>query len=125
LSIEFKLAGFAAEHLDQRVVDDLDDLLARRDRFQDRLANAFSVTSSMKRRATGSATSASSKRDAHFAHRFANVLLVERTATAQAVKDKTPPSRQRQAAPPSLRFLQLKPKFTPLCDLIANHCGAM
>jgi hypothetical protein len=79
-------AASRAEHLDQGVVDDLDDLLARRDRAQHLLAD---------RLLGGAVDELSDDRqrdvrleqgDAHLAHRAAHVGLVERAAAAQAVE---------------------------------------
>jgi hypothetical protein len=77
----------AAQHLDQLVVDDLDDLLARGDRaqhivpdglFGDRVDEAARD----RQRHVGL-----EQRNAHLAHGIAHVLLAQRPAAAQAVKD--------------------------------------
>ena len=79
--------GVGAEHLDQRVVDDLDDLLARRDRAQHLLADRLlgrlvDELADDRQRDVGL-----EQRDAHLAHRRAHVGLVQRAAAAQAVED--------------------------------------
>ena len=88
------VARLAAEHFNQRVIDDLDDLLARRDRFEDGWPTAWSVTLSINDRTTGSATSASSKatRTSRIASRTS--LSFERTAAAQAIKNAAQPLAQ-------------------------------
>lgn len=43
LRLEFELGGAAAEELDELVVDDFDDLLARRHAFDDLLPDAFGL----------------------------------------------------------------------------------
>ena len=77
---------FAAEHLDQRVVDDLDDLLAGGDRLEHGLANrqfgdVVDEAADDRQRDVGL-----EQRDAHLAHGVANVLLLERTAPTKLVE---------------------------------------
>ena len=76
-----------AEHLDQRVVDDLDDLLAGRDRAQHLLADRLlgrpvDELADHRQRDVGL-----EQGDPHLAHRRAHVGLVQRAAAAQPVED--------------------------------------
>ena len=76
----------AAQHLDQFVVDDLDDLLARRDRAQHRLADGplgYRIDEAARDR---QGDVGFEQRDAHLAHGVTNVLLVERTTPTQLVE---------------------------------------
>jgi hypothetical protein len=75
-------------------VDDLYDLLAGVTDFRTLLPDACSVARSTKSRATGSATSASSKRDADFAHRRADVCFGQRATAAQTVEYAVQPIAQ-------------------------------
>ena len=83
--VEPRLLG--AKHLDQRIVDDLDDLLARRDRAKHLLADrllgrAVDELAHDRQRDVGL-----EQGDANLAHRAAHVGLVQRAAAAQAVED--------------------------------------
>ena len=81
-----ELGGLAAEHLDQRVVDDLDDHLARRDRADDVLADGLlgdlvDEIARHRQRDVGL-----EQGDAHLAHRRAHVGLRQRAAAAELVE---------------------------------------
>ena len=77
----------AAEHRDERVVDDLDDLLARGDRTQHRLADRGLGHLVDEPAHHGQRDIGLEQRDADLAHGFAHVRLVERAAPAQPVED--------------------------------------
>ncbi|MCY1173700.1 hypothetical protein D9M73_138680 [compost metagenome] len=84
--IEFEIRRFGPEHFDQRVVDDLDDLLARRDRTQHVLADRLfghlvDEIARHRQRDVGF-----EQRHAHFAHRRAHVGIGERTAPPQPIE---------------------------------------
>ena len=92
IDVEVELGGLGAERLDQGVVDDLDDHLARRDRADALPApTARSVTLSTKSRATGSATSASSS--ATRTSRIAARTSASVSAPRPRSRSKTLPSR--------------------------------
>ena len=83
----FELGGFGAEHLDERVVDDLDDLLARSDRAQNLLADRLlgrlvDELAHHRQRHVGL-----EQGDPDLAHRPAHVGLGQRAAAAQPVED--------------------------------------
>ena len=93
--VEVELAGIGAEHLDQRVVDDLDDLLPRRDRAQHVLADRLfgrlvDELARDRQRHVGF-----EQRHAHLAHRLTHVRLGQRAAPAQPVEDAAQPVAQR------------------------------
>jgi hypothetical protein len=85
--VELQVRDFGAEHVDQRVVDDLDDLLPWRDRAQHFLAD----------RALGRLVDELAynrqrhirfeQRDPNLAHRRADIRLRQRAAAAKAVED--------------------------------------
>ena len=84
--------ALAAQRLDHHVVDDLDDLLAGRDRGQHLGARpARSRTLAMKSRTTGSATSASS-----------SARRTSRSASVTSASDSAPRPRSRSNTPDSL-----------------------
>ena len=86
--LQIKLGGlFAAQHLDQRIVDDLDDLLARCDRLQDRLANRLFGDIIDKAADNRQRDIGFEQRDSNFAHRIAHILLAQRPAPAQLVEN--------------------------------------
>ena len=87
VTVELELGLLGAEHLDQRVVDDLDDLLAGRDRAQHLLADRLlgrlvDELADHRQRDVGL-----EQGDPDLAHRRAHVGLVQRAAAAQAVED--------------------------------------
>jgi hypothetical protein len=84
---KFQFACLAAQHLDKGVVDDLDDLLAWRDRFKDRLTDGLRGHAVDERADNGKRNIGLQQRDPHFAQGLAHVVLVERTAATQPVKD--------------------------------------
>ena len=91
----FELGGFRAERLDQRVVDDLDDHLARRDRAQHFLPDGLfgdlvDEIARDRERDVGL-----EQGDAHLAHRRAHVGLAERAAPAKPVEYAAEPIAQR------------------------------
>ncbi len=78
--------ALSAEHLDQFVIDDLDHLLARRDRAQhflpDRLfGDGIDEAADHRERDIGL-----EQCDAHFAHRLADIVLAQCAAAAQAIE---------------------------------------
>src|SRR5690606_15409471 len=75
----------AAQHLDQFVVDDLDDLLTGSDRAQNLLTNGLFGYAGDEITRHRKSNVRFQKSDAHFAHRFANVCFVQRAAPAQTV----------------------------------------
>ena len=83
---QIQVALLRTQHLDERIVDDLDDLLAGSDRFQDRLANGLFGRLVHKFPNNWQGHVGFQQSDAHFAHCFADISLVQRTATTQAVK---------------------------------------
>ena len=80
------LAVPAAEHRDQLVVDDLDNLLAGGDRLEDGFANGLFGDLLDEVARNGQRDIGFEQRDSHFAHRIAHVLLAQGTAPAQAVE---------------------------------------
>ena len=104
--VDAEVAGLAlaAQHVDERVVDDLDDLLAGGDRLGDRLARGLVGDRLTKSRATGSETSASSSAVRTSRSAVGDVLVGERALAGQ--RPKTPDSRSDRVsnmAPPSLK----------------------
>jgi hypothetical protein len=91
---QVKLGRLRTEHLDQGVVDDLDDLLARRDRLQNRLANRLRRHTVDKGPRYGKRDIRLEKRNAHLAHGLAHIRLIERTTAAQPVKNAAQPFAQ-------------------------------
>ena len=84
----------AAQHVHQRVVDDLDDLLARGDGAQHAGADSllgYLVDEAAHHRQGNIGLQ---QGDAHFAHGIANVLFFQRAATTQLVEDATEANRQ-------------------------------
>jgi hypothetical protein len=84
--VDMKLGRIGAEHVDEGVVDDLDDLLAGRDRLQDLLADRGfrHLVDEVAHDRQGDV--GFEQGDPNLAHRAANVRLVERAAAAQAVE---------------------------------------
>ena len=76
----------AAEHLDQRVMDDLDDLLPGRDRAQHLLADRLFGRLVDESPHDGEGDIGFEQGDPHFAHRSAHVRLGQRAAAAQPVE---------------------------------------
>ena len=85
--VDVELGRLGAEHLDQRVVDDLDDLLARRDRAQDLLADRLlgHLVDELADHRQGDV--GLEQGDPDLAHRGPDVGFVECAAAAQAVED--------------------------------------
>ena len=88
--IEFAILGVGvftpAEHGDQFIVDDLDDLLAGRDRLEHVLADRLlghrvDETADNRQRDIGL-----EQRDAYLAHRFAHVVFRQRAAPLEAIE---------------------------------------
>ena len=71
----FAAGILAAEHRDQFVIDDLDDLLARLDRFEDRRAHCLFGDAVDEVARNGQRHVGFEQRDAHLAHGAAHVLL--------------------------------------------------
>ena len=84
---QLQLGSFRTEHLDQRIADDLDDLLARRDRAQDVLADRLLGRLVDELARHGQRDVGFEQRDAHLAHRRTHVCLGQRTPAAKAVED--------------------------------------
>ncbi|KHS43294.1 hypothetical protein NJ75_03926 [Novosphingobium subterraneum] len=84
--VQVKLGRAATKHLDQRIVDDLDDLLAGRDRLQDRLANGLLRNGVNKSANDGKGNVGLKQRDPHFAHRRKDIFLTQRAAATQAIE---------------------------------------
>ena len=83
---EFEFGRIRPQHLDQRIVDDLDDLLARRDRAQHVLADRglgylLDEITCDRQRDVGL-----EQGDPHLAHRPAHVRLGQRTTAAQPIE---------------------------------------
>ena len=91
---QFKITRFAAEHVHERIVDDFDDLLARRDRFQDRLADCLLRDLVDEGPDDRQRNVCLKQRNAHFAHRLTHIRFVERTTATQPVKDTAKPFAQ-------------------------------
>ena len=94
LTSRFEFGCLGAERLDQRIVDDLDDHLARRDRAQHFLADRFlgdlvDEIARDRQRDVGL-----EQGDAHLAHRRAHVGLAERAAPAKPVEYAAEPIAQ-------------------------------
>ena len=79
----------AAEHLDQLVMDDLDDLLSGGDRAQHIVPDRLFGHGIDEPPRHGKRDVCFEQRDAHLAHRLAHVRLAQRAATAQAVEHVT------------------------------------
>ncbi len=92
LGIEVERSGFvAAEHLDQFVIDDLDDLLAGGDRAQHILADRLfgdRIDEATHHRQRGIGLE---QRDPHLAHRVANILFGQRATALELVEDGAEP----------------------------------
>jgi hypothetical protein len=85
--VHVELGGFGAEHLDEGVVDDLDDLLAGRDRSEHLLADRLLgrlVDELADHRQSDVGLEQS---DPDFAHRGADVGLGQRAAAAKPIED--------------------------------------
>ncbi len=80
------LFAFAAQRLDQRVVDDLDDHLARRDRLQHLAADGLFLDLGDQIPDHGQRDVGFQQRYPHLAQRRLDVLLLERPAPLQAVE---------------------------------------
>ncbi len=91
--IEFAVGGIgilaSAEHRHQLVIDDLDDLLTRRDRAQHVLAHRFLGHRIDKAADHGQRDIGFEQRHANLAHGFAHVAFGQRAAPLQAVEDVT------------------------------------
>ena len=93
--VEVELGGLRAQRLDQRVVDDLDDHLPRRDRAQHFLADRFLGDLVDEIARDRQSDVGLEQGDAHFAHRRAHVGLRERAAPAKPVEYAAEPIAQR------------------------------
>ena len=98
--VEVEVGDRAAQHLDQVIVDDLDDHLARRDRADDVGADRLGPHPSMNWRTTGRATSASSR-----------AVRTSRRAASTSASESAP--RPRSLSNTSPRRL-LRPSNMPL-----------
>ena len=78
---------FAFQHVDQRVMHDLDDLLTRRDGFRHRLSGRFFLHRFHEVARHGQRDVRLKQRDAHLAQGGFHVLLGQRTLLGQAVKN--------------------------------------
>ena len=85
--IEQQFAGGRSQHFGQRVGDDLDDLLTRRDRLQHILADGEFGHLIDEAAHNRQSDIGFEQRDADFAHRFPHIGFVERAAPAQPGKD--------------------------------------
>src|SRR5690606_5267546 len=88
---KIKLADFGTEHVGQSVIDDLDDLLAGSNGFQNRLANGFlgnflNEVAHNRKRNVGF-----QKRNPHFAHGCADIFFFQGAAATKLVKDAAEP----------------------------------
>ncbi len=91
---DVELGGVRPEHVDQRVMDDLDDLLPRRDRTEHVLADGdlgrlFDELTRDRQRHIGF-----EQRHADFAHRGTDIGFGQRAATAQAIEHPSQPVTQ-------------------------------
>jgi hypothetical protein len=77
---------FRAQHVNQRIVNDFDDLLAGCDGFQDLRTNGLLGYLVYEVADNGQCNVGLKQGNAHFAHRFTHIGFVQRTATAQAIK---------------------------------------
>ena len=94
VDVDVQLGGFGAERLDQRIVDDLDDHLARSDRADDFLSDRplGDLVDEVARH--GQSDVRLEQRNAHFAHRRAHVGFRERAAPTKPVKNAAEPIAQ-------------------------------
>jgi len=84
--VEIDRLAFAAERLDQRIVDDLDHHLARRDRLDHRRADRLRTGAIDERADDFERNVGLEQRTAHFAHRRVDVLLGEGAAAGQSIQ---------------------------------------
>ena len=84
--VEVDRLGFAAERLDQRVVDDLDHHLAGLDRLDDRRADRLGAGAVDERAHDLERDVRLEQRAAHLAHRGVDVLLGEGAAAGQFIQ---------------------------------------
>ena len=89
--IEIEVCRFRTQHLDQPIVDDLDNLLARSDRTQDLLADGGFGDRIDKPADDGKRHVGFEQRDPHFAHRGLHILLAQRAAATQPIKNAAKP----------------------------------
>src|SRR3569623_2735081 len=92
--VEFEYRRIGAEQLDQRVVDELDDLLPRGDRAQHVLADRQLGRLVDEVPRDGQRDVRLEQRDAYLAHRRADIGFGKRTTTAQAIEDAAKPVAQ-------------------------------
>ena len=92
--IEVEFGGFRTQHLGQRVADDLDDLLTRRDRAQDILADREFGDLIDEAAHDGKRDVGFEQGDSHFAHRRAHVGLGQRAAAAELPENIAKPIAQ-------------------------------
>ena len=83
---QFQPTDFRTEHLGETVVDDLDHLLAGRDRFQNRLAYGLLGDLCDEILDDGQCDIGFEQCNPHFAHRAANIIFSQRATTAQLVE---------------------------------------
>src|SRR3546814_7030280 len=86
--------NFRAKHLGERIGDDLDDLLPRRDRAQHVVADRLFGDLSDEIAGNGERDVRFEQGDAHFAHRGAHVRLGQRATAAQPIENTAKPVAQ-------------------------------
>ena len=86
-NVQIKLCRFAAQHFNQRIIDDLDDLLPRRDRLEHLRSNRLGRHTVHERADDWQSNVGLKQGNPYFAHGGAHVCLVQGTASAQAIKD--------------------------------------
>ena len=87
--VDFQRTGFAfaAQHIDQGVMDDFDDLLAGGDRFGDRLTCGLVLDGFDEITGDGQGNVCLKQGDADFAQGGFDVFFGQRTLFGEAVKD--------------------------------------
>ena len=81
------LNSIRAQRIDERVMDDLDDLLAGRDGFQDFMAHGARAHFLHESAGDGQRHIGFEQRPAHFAQRLIDILFRQRAAPGQFVED--------------------------------------
>ena len=94
IDVDVQLGGFGAERLDQRIVDDLDDHLARSDRSDDFLSDRTLGDLVDEVAGHGQSDVRFEQRNANFAHCRAHVGLRERAAPTKPVENTAEPIAQ-------------------------------
>jgi hypothetical protein len=92
--VDLKLGSVGAEHRDQRVIDDLDDLLPRRDRAQHLLADRFLGHLVDELAGDRQRDVSLEQRDTHFAHRGPHIRFGQRATALETVKYAAKPFAQ-------------------------------